>query len=104
MSTHSSNPYALGTPEYALWARWHRVFFDQPVHGQLLAIGSQLRHNLTELLQLSSSLPPSDAQRAIHAHLMEIEESLNLLEEAAEHAYVRVISRKSSVLHNGENA
>jgi hypothetical protein len=68
------------------------------------AIESQLRHNLTELLQLSSSLPPSDVQRTIHAQLMELEESLDLLDEAAEHAFVRVIARKSSVLHNGEDA
>lgn len=96
MSTQLSNPYARGTPEHTLWAHWHRAFFNQPVHGQLLAIEAQLRHNLTALLQLSSSLAPSEVQREIHSHLIELEESINLLDDAAEHAFVRIVSRGST--------
>ena len=100
MSSHSSNPYAQGTPEHMLWARWHRAFFDQPVHGQLLAIESLLRHNLSALLQLNASAAPSDVQREMHSRLLEVEENLNLLDEAAEHAFVRVVSRGPAAARN----
>ncbi len=100
MSTYSGNPYAQGTPEHMLWARWHRAFFDQPVHGQLLAIESQLRYNLTALLKLNASVAPSDGQREIHSRLMEVEENLNLLNEAAEHAFVGIVSRTPATARN----
>ena len=100
MSTYASNPYAQGTPEHMLWERWHRAFFDQPVHGQLLAIESQLRHNLAALLRLNASVAPSDGQREIHSRLIEVEENLNLLNEAAEHAYVRIVSRTPAADRN----
>jgi hypothetical protein len=93
MSAHLTNPYARDTPEHMLWARWHRAFFDQPVHGQLLAIESLLRHNLSTLLKLNAKAAPSEVQREMHSRLMEVEEHLDLLDEAAEHAFVRIVSR-----------
>lgn len=92
MSSFLENPYPRGTPEHRLWACWHRAFFDQPVHGQLLAIEFQLRCSLRELLRLNASVAPSEVQRDMHARLVEIEESVNLLNEAAEHAFVRVVT------------
>lgn len=94
MSSFLENPYTRGTPEHRLWARWHRAFFDQPVHGQLLAIESQLRCNLRDLLHLNASAAPSEVQREMHARLLEIEESVNLLSESAEHAFVRVVTHR----------
>ncbi len=104
MSTQLSNPYSRGTPEHTLWAHWHRDFFNQPVHGQLLALESQLRHNLTKLLELSASLAPSVVQREIHSQLIELEESINLLDDAAEHAFVRVVSRGSTIPTNDQDS
>ncbi len=96
MSSSVENPYTRGTPEHSLWARWHRAFFDQPVHGQLLAIESQLRCSLRELIHLNAGVAPPEAQREMHSHLLEIEESLNLLNEAAEHAFVRIITDRAA--------
>jgi len=103
MSTHVSNPYAPDTPEHRLWARWHRAFFDQPIHGQLLAIESQLRHNLAALFKLNASVAPSDGQREIHSRLMEVEEGINLLDEAAEHAFMRIVTRGPLIVQDGQD-
>lgn len=93
MTSRSNNPYVRGTPEYRLWARWHRAFFDQPVHGQLLSIESQLRQNLNELRRVVANLPADDSRRELRQCLIEMEESIDLLDEAAEHAFVRVVAR-----------
>lgn len=93
MSPSSSNPYAHGTPEHLLWARWHRAFFNQPIHGQLMAIESHLRESLTALIRICDTVPSPELQQALQAHLIDIEESVDLLNEAAEHAYYTVVSR-----------
>ena len=99
MSMHPSNPYAIDTPEHMLWARWHRAFFHQPIHGQLLSFESQLRQSLHAAFHLSSDLASSEAQLEMRAHLLEIEESINLLAEVAEHAFFGVISHNPSSLN-----
>jgi hypothetical protein len=92
MSAHLTNPYARNTPEHMLWARWHRNFFDQPVHRQLMAIESQLRQTLSALLQMNANVTPSDIRSEMRSCLLEVEESVDLLNEAAEHAFVRLVS------------
>ena len=92
MNAHVNNPYPHGTPEHHLWAHWHRAFFDQPIHGQLLTIESQLRQNLTLLRHLSSKIASAEVQRELQSCLLEVEENVNLLDEAAEHAFVRFVS------------
>lgn len=95
MSSLSKNPYLRGTPEHRLWERYHRAFFDQPVHGQLLSIESQLRHNINELRRIAAKLPADATRPELRQCLLEMEESVDLLDEIAEHAFVRVISRGS---------
>jgi hypothetical protein len=92
MSTSLTNPYPLNTPEHMLWARWHRNFFDQPIHSQMMAIESQLRQALRALLQMNAGVAPSEVQCEMRSCLLEVEESVNLLNEAAEHAYVRLVT------------
>ncbi len=97
MTAHLTNPYMQGTPEHLLWEHWHRAFFDQPIHGQLLTIESQLRQNLSALLKLSAKVAPPEVQRELQACLADVEESVNLLDETAEHAFMRIVSRESTV-------
>ncbi len=99
MSTQLNNPYAHGTAEHTLWARWHRAFFNQPIHGQLLAIESQLRQNLTALFRINAGIAPSEIQQEMRSSLLEVEESVNLLNEAAEHAFFCVVSHGSQSLN-----
>ena len=103
LSPHLSNPYARNTPEHSLWARWHRAFFDQPTHSQLLVIESQLRQSLSALLALNARAPSTDLQREFHAHLIEVEESVNLLNETAEHAFIRIVTRRPSPVNGRQN-
>ena len=102
MSSTTTNPYTHGTPEHTLWARWHSVFFEQPIHGQLLSIESHLRASLTALRQTNAHVSSPEVQRDMHSHLREIEESVNLLKEAAEHAFVRVVTGTSESLYDRE--
>lgn len=94
MSNYAKNPYPPGTPEYAIWARWHRAFFDQPIHGQLLAIESDLRQTLSSLLDLTAQLDASAMRCNLQTRLVEMEASINLLEEMSEHAFVRIVMRE----------
>jgi len=92
MKPSFSNPYARNTPEHRLWARWHRAFFDQPLHSQVLSVESQLRQTLSGLLQLSCKMEDSPLRSEVRTRLLEIEDAVDLLDEVAEHAYVQVIA------------
>ena len=101
MRTAAGNPYAEGTPEHALWAHWHRAYFDQPVAAQLADIQSSLRQCLSALFRLNVKVVSFELRQQMRSCLLQVEENVNLLDEVAEHELARVVSRDSDTAADG---
>jgi hypothetical protein len=92
MPRSAGNPYPVNSPEHSIWERWHQGFFAEPVHSQLYAIEADLRRAMTEVMQITGQIAVASLRTNIRSRLLQIEEGLLLLEEAADHAYQRVVT------------
>lgn len=93
MSTSFGNPYPEDRSEHLLWQRWHRAFFDEPVHAQLYEIESELRQTITTLLQTGERIESPKLRSEMRTAILRLEETSLMLTEAAEHAYSRVVTK-----------
>ena len=92
MSASFGNPYPKDCAEHHLWHQWHRAFFDEPVHAQFYEIESELRHTITTLLKTGERIESQDLRGEMRRVILQLEQTALMLTEAAEHAYIRVVT------------
>jgi len=92
MSASFDNPYPKNSAEHHLWHRWHRAFFNEPVHAQFHEIESELRHTITTLSKTGERIESPDLREEMRSAILQLEHTALMLTEAAEHAYMRVVT------------
>jgi hypothetical protein len=86
MPHFSTNPYPQEVPEHGLWERWHQLFYAQPMAEQLVELHAHLRGNLDHFRAMSPQIGPAAVNERFRQEVVELEDSVNLLEEIAAHA------------------
>jgi hypothetical protein len=88
MPTRRRNPYSPGTQHHHLWEEWNDQFFDQPIHGQLYQVESELHLIIKRLTLLCNRLTDPTIKREMRNHIIQLEAEANQIGKMAEHARV----------------